>query len=1364
MLRFALFCSVLLGVPIFTFAENVPGRIEAESPYDYYDLTSGNSGDAACGLTMLDAEFTEDAEGTCNIGWTEPGEWVQYYANTASGGAFWLSLRVATNKTQRMIEVRVGEQVQTFEIPRKGWQVYTDIVFPVQIPPGGSPVRVIFNNGGVNLNYLDFVEPATHPSTVWPLPARVEAEEFINSSDSTGENLGDSICNTGAVDSQLTRDLGGFCDIGWTTAGEWTEYLVSSRIAADYELVLRAASGKTNRKIRVEIDGVNLGDFAVPRLGWETFSDVKVPISLSKGQHRIRIVYVTGATDLNYLNFKPVPCVEGPGPTGCLGNDDSDDDRLTDDQDLCPLELGLVELRGCAPVFGDFDDDGVADAEDLCPYSTPGASPPDGCKPIDAVDSDNDGLNNDVDLCETVEGYVDVGCPPLDSDQDGIRDALDLCPNDYGVKVLNGCWDGPVSLNTDADGDGIGNAFDQCPATAANAAVGPNGCAIQSEFDDRDRDGVSNDQDFCPHSNLNRENSGHLVDSKGCTGIQAHRRLDDDKDGVPNGIDLCPETPLITDSDPVNSLTMFGCRMGERDDDRDGVVESLDSCPAEPGHRLFRGCPYTFEEIADGDGDYVSLEVDECPYTPFIVNVNSQGCGAIDWEDLDGDGVINGKDVCPASPAGLLVDNEGCNDIDRLDFDGDGIMNGVDLCPRFGGLVRQNGCGLNPADADADGVEDPFDHCPYSGPFGRVDERGCGHGNSEDADGDGASDGWHDDVCLNTPVTQAASPNNPESWESGLIPSGCSLQQYLVIEDRDLDGVGWTLDLCPETLAGVAVDRNGCPLEPDADRDGDGVPDINDLCPDSHKGASLTADGCEIVSAPRVTQSLHHNLTLANPQLEILTRQVKVEWSPLAPVSQTLVWELGEFALSDHVPVEVEGERLRLEILPLPLRGRDFRIPLRLRVQGSEVVTNWFELVIGVNPVPNASLIVADPDILAATTINLFDTLALLSGAPEHINAGGELFIQFWDTNYAMSNLGLPFTCDPMMNGFPFDCDYGSSGFNFETDMNWLRPRMMEYQLEAIVNRMDTHNNWQSCGEYRLLFAFSDYSSHYLNFGARLPNPTPGDIRGCRNIIEFWRELPSLNKAVQARSLQKFFYETLPGGARPAIAPEHFTGNDSSLFSIRAENPNTFFKALTLENYCNPTCRYWWRTVPLPDNPFGLLFNPNITEPPVSDYAAVALDFQQWFPENLHGLFNNNPVAMKSNVAPRFNSAQLQYGDYLEQFGEQYESDFGVRLRAAVQGKENADGSHLQVEHLLARATATTCVGCHTGFESGSTLSKIGALERADGALLRRWPSSNGLSHIRKGGKLSPALREVFLPGRQVLFNEICEQLDALTD
>ena len=47
-------------------------------------------------------------------------------------------------------------------------------------------------------------------------------------------------------------------------------------------------------------------------------------------------------------------------------------------------------------------------------------------------------------------------------------------------------------------------------------------------------------------------------------------------------------------------------------------------------------------------------------------------------------------------------------------------------------------------------------------------------------------------------------------------------------KDTDKDGVSDRLDKCPNTPAGIAVDKKGCPL----DRDNDGVADYLDVCPD----------------------------------------------------------------------------------------------------------------------------------------------------------------------------------------------------------------------------------------------------------------------------------------------------------------------------------------------------------------------------------------------------------------------------------------------------------------------------------------------------------------------------------------------------
>src|SRR3989449_621696 len=63
-------------------------------------------------------------------------------------------------------------------------------------------------------------------------------------------------------------------------------------------------------------------------------------------------------------------------------------------------------------------------------------------------------------------------------------------------------------------------------------------------------------------------------------------------------------------------------------------------------------------------------------------------------------------------------------------------------------------------------------------------------------------------------------------------------------KDSDHDGVPDSVDQCPNTPAGVAVDAAGCPL----DSDKDGVPDGIDKCPNTPPGATVDASGCPLDS------------------------------------------------------------------------------------------------------------------------------------------------------------------------------------------------------------------------------------------------------------------------------------------------------------------------------------------------------------------------------------------------------------------------------------------------------------------------------------------------------------------------------------
>ena len=78
-------------------------------------------------------------------------------------------------------------------------------------------------------------------------------------------------------------------------------------------------------------------------------------------------------------------------------------------------------------------------------------------------------------------------------------------------------------------------------------------------------------------------------------------------------------------------------------------------------------------------------------------------------------------------------------------------------------------------------------------------------------------------------------------------PAGVAVDGQGCPVDSDNDGVADYLDKCPGTPAGVAVDSKGCPI----DSDNDGVPDYLDKCPGTPAGVTVNADGCPLEAAKR---------------------------------------------------------------------------------------------------------------------------------------------------------------------------------------------------------------------------------------------------------------------------------------------------------------------------------------------------------------------------------------------------------------------------------------------------------------------------------------------------------------------------------
>ncbi|MGB3464481.1 MAG: carbohydrate-binding domain-containing protein [Cyclobacteriaceae bacterium] len=144
---------------------SIPGTIEAEDYDDYFDTSSGNTG-GAYRTDDVDIQNAADASGIYNVGWIASGEWLEYDINsTTTSGNYDVTFRVASpNGNGRFhLEIDGTNATGTLAVPNTGgWQNYTDVTAEdVAIPQGARTMRIVFDNSGLNLNFIDLQEAVT---------------------------------------------------------------------------------------------------------------------------------------------------------------------------------------------------------------------------------------------------------------------------------------------------------------------------------------------------------------------------------------------------------------------------------------------------------------------------------------------------------------------------------------------------------------------------------------------------------------------------------------------------------------------------------------------------------------------------------------------------------------------------------------------------------------------------------------------------------------------------------------------------------------------------------------------------------------------------------------------------------------------------------------------------------------------------------------------------------------------------------------------------------------------------------------------------------------------------------------------------
>ncbi|NQZ09092.1 MAG: carbohydrate-binding protein, partial [Algicola sp.] len=217
----------------------------------------------------------------------------------------------------------------------------------------------------------------------------------------------------------------------------------------------------------------------------------------------------------------------------------------------------------------------------------------------------------------------------------------------------------------DSDNDGVNDNDDLCPATPVGTTVDATGCAVVTsvtgitQISDTSVDFYVNSIAWADvHYSINGggQQNFRMTFANG----QNTKRVD----GLSAGDAINYWFTYLSDEGPVvdTDLQTYTVTGGSTpvDTDGDGVVDGIDQCANTPTGTAVDsvGCPIVV--VVDTDGDGVVDGLDQCANTPTGTAVDSVGCPIVVVLDEDNDGVIDGIDQCPGTPSGTQVDSVGC--------------------------------------------------------------------------------------------------------------------------------------------------------------------------------------------------------------------------------------------------------------------------------------------------------------------------------------------------------------------------------------------------------------------------------------------------------------------------------------------------------------------------------------------------------------------------------------------------------------------------------------------------------------------------------------------------------------------------------
>ncbi|MCA9548539.1 MAG: hypothetical protein KC933_00800 [Myxococcales bacterium] len=330
---------------------------------------------------------------------------------------------------------------------------------------------------------------------------------------------------------------------------------------------------------------------------------------------------------------------------------------------------------------------------------------------------------------------------------------------------------------------------------------------------------------------------------------------------------------------------------------------------------------------------------------------------------------------------------------------------------------------------------------------------------------------------------------------------------------------------------------------------------------------------------------------------------------------------------------------------------------------------------------------------------------------------------------------------------------------------------LTDMQPIALFNRFDlAPATGANCGEYRIVYGRypnSTFNRYLVIFEARLPNPNPGlGLAGCLPVAQFWHQLSdaALSDTQRGQMLEDFYYNGLPGFSAVVTHANYGV----PLGQVRA---NMFMTPLWMLREWRTSFNLSGQAVFTPDtvkdNPLAEFYDETSFGTPlfISEQAAFSNDFATI---NMNNLLDFELNGAGVSACPEVNTVGAGFDDRYNEFqsvsqgpSDDPNSIASPAFRATIDGvlSGNSAFAGLNNSHVLARAGAMTCGGCHQ-FSVGQAISPTA-----------NWPgvAAGGFVHVKETGPTSPtntppavvalssALTSCFLPARaQILETFVC--------